>query len=227
MPNVLITGANRGIGLEFVKQFSTTHDVIATTRSPGSAAELLETGVRVEALDVQSESSIRDFAARIAGESIDLLINNAGVFPDKDAGLTDITQEQFDSAFRVNAVGPLLVTRALLANLRRSESPLVVNISSQMGSCGLARASKAGGHFAYRASKSALNMITALMAGNLSGDGFRVVGIHPGWVQTEMGGPQAPVPVKDSVASMIQAIQGFGPADSGRFFDESGKALPD
>lgn len=226
MPTCLITGANRGIGLEFVHQLSKDYDIIATARHPSNAGELLATGARVEALDVANESSVSDLAARLSGESIDLLINNAGVFTDRQDGFDSITSEQFETSFRVNAVGPLLVTRALLANIERGARKLVVNITSQMGSCKLATDGGAGGHFAYRSSKAALNMQTVLMAGALKDRGISVVGFHPGWVQTDMGGQNATLTTSESVGSMIAAFARIGIEQTGSYFDEQGNTLP-
>ena len=152
----VVTGANRGIGLELARQLAERGDtVIATARAPESAADLAELGVRVEALDVEIPKTIAAFARRLKGAAVDLLIHNAAVGVAGPA-VEEVTAEELESHFRVNAVGPLLLTQALLPNLRASEHPLVVAISSGLGSIA---ENSSGGWVAYRASKTALHQL--------------------------------------------------------------------
>lgn len=226
MGTYLITGANRGIGLELARRLCADHDVIGTARDPSGAEELLSLGVRVEALDVGDVSSIEALGGRLGGVAIDVLINNAGVFVDKHAGLMELTAEELSRSFAVNAAGPVFVTRALLPRLESGGRKLVVNITSEMGSVGRAGASGAGGHFAYRASKAALNMHTALLASALRSRGVTVVGFHPGWVRTDMGGADARLTPGESVSRMLAAFERVEASDSGGFFDPDGEPLP-
>lgn len=220
---VLITGANRGIGLEMARQFSERGDtVIGTARNPEEAADLKALRVRVEPLDVTDSASVASLAQRLAGVPIDLLVNNAGV---RGQTRTNFAEFDFDAAARtldVNSLGPMRVTQALLPNLQAGEGKTVIQVSSIAGSLGQGR----GGSFDYRASKAALNMFNRALASALSQQGFVCVAIHPGWVKTRMGGEHAPVETKDSVAGMLEVIDGLMPQDNGRFLDYRGNGIP-
>ncbi len=183
---VLITGANRGLGLEFARQYAAAGwTVIATARNPESASELNALGVRVLQLDVIDQESVDGVARELKGAPIDLLINNAGIFP-RSGSLAETDFEDVARTYEVNTIGPMRVTRALLPNLRSGEMKTVVSITSGLGSI----ADNTGGRFyGYRESKAALNMFTRSLAAELRDDGFTCVVISPGWVQTDMGGP--------------------------------------
>lgn len=227
MATWLITGANRGIGLEFAKHLRAKGEsVIATARRPADAEELSGLGVEVLALDVSDQASVDAFAEEVGGRAVDVLINNAGMNPRECDGLSDLDLDDMMATFRTNAGGPLLVTRALLPALAKGSRKLVVNISSQMGSIGKAISDKAGGNYAYRSSKSALNMVTTLMAEDLRDKGITCVMMHPGWVRTDMGGPQATLSTDESVSGMLSVIDRLTPRDSGVFIDPAGKPLP-
>ncbi|MCA9289643.1 MAG: SDR family oxidoreductase [Phycisphaerales bacterium] len=220
---VLITGANRGLGLEFAKQL---HErgavVIATARAPEAATELKALGVRVEALDVADDASVAALVKRIGEGSIDILINNAGV----SGGLGRLEQVDgaaVDRVMQVNLLGPMRVTRALLPALRRGDRKLVVNISSKLGSIGL---NEGGGYYAYRESKAALNMFTRSIAAELKADGFTCIAMSPGWVRTDMGGPQANLSPEESITGMLGVIDDLGPDGTGRFYHYDGEPIP-
>ncbi|HVP62362.1 MAG TPA: SDR family oxidoreductase [Myxococcaceae bacterium] len=223
---VVVTGANRGIGLEFVKQLTARgEEVEATARDPGDAAELralVQPGVRlrVHPLDVADDASVAGFATGLPPGPVDVLINNAGVSGVK--GGEPIDPPDILRVFDVNAVGSLRVVRALLPRLRTGKAKKIVNLTSQLGS--IAEAS--GGRYAYRMSKAALNMATRLLAEDLRGEGFRTVALHPGWVQTRMGGGAAPVPPEQSVRGMLRLIDGLTGEQSGRTFDFQGREIP-
>ncbi|MCY1016552.1 SDR family oxidoreductase [Pyxidicoccus sp. MSG2] len=225
----VITGASRGIGLEFVHQLLRRGDTVdAGVRSPEGAKRLeplaREVGnrLRIHALDVEDAASIRSFAADVCAAPVDVLINNAGV-PGLWCALTDVDYVDMARTFAVNALGPLRVTSALLPALRRGAARKVAHVSSRMGSVA---DNTEGGAYAYRMSKAALNMGVRTLANDLRAEGFTTVVLHPGWVQTDMGGPQAPLPASDSVHGLLRIIDGMGPEHTGRFFDYQGAEVP-
>ncbi|MGP1272310.1 MAG: SDR family oxidoreductase [Phycisphaerales bacterium] len=223
MPTYLITGANRGIGFELARLFAERRDVvIGTARDPGSATELFEAGVEVLELDVADPDSVAALAGQLADRPIDVLINNAGVYNDK-SGLAETDIERFVQSCRVNAAGPLAVTQALLGRIEAGGQKLVVNISSTMGS--LASTTN-GGSYGYRASKAALNMVTRTMAAELATRGIAVVSVHPGWVETDMGGAGADLAPAESANHIAVTIDGLTAADTGRLLNYDGTDLP-
>jgi len=220
---VLVTGANRGIGLELVRQMRARgHQVIGTARKPEQAMELKETGARVVQLDVTDSNSIRAMAQQLQGQRIDLLINNAGMLGHNAQSFGETDFDQVIATFDVNSLGPMRVTQALLPNILAGSGKTVIQISSTMGSI----ANNSGGYYGYRASKAALNMLNKSLALELADQGITSVVIHPGWVQTRLGGENAAITVEDSVTGMVQVIAGLGPEDSGRFLDYQGEELP-
>ena len=222
-PTVLITGANRGIGLEYVRQFAAKgYKVIGTARDPADAKELASVADRVETLDVTDAASVAALAARLNGVTIDILVNNAGMFDRKDVSVDRVDFAMMEQTFAVNTLGPLRVTQALLPNLRAGKRRTIVSISSQLGSI-----EKSDGRwYAYRASKAALNQINKTLSVELAPEGFTCVVLHPGWVRTELGGKGATYSPQESVAGMIAVIEKLGPTDSGRFFDFKGTPIP-
>lgn len=222
----VVTGANRGIGLEFVKQLAARgEDVDATARDPDDAPELqalARTGVRlrIHRLDIAQDASVAAFAEKLPPGPVDVLVNNAGVSGVK--GGEPIDPPDILRVFNVNAAGTLRVVRALLPRLRAGSGKKIVNLTSQLGS--IAEAS--GGRYAYRLSKVALNMATRLLAEDLRGEGFRTVALHPGWVQTRMGGSAAPVPPEQSIRGMLRIVDGLTAEQSGRMFDFQGREIP-
>jgi len=222
----VVTGANRGIGLEFVKQLTARgEEVDATARDPGDASELhaiARPGVRlrIHRLEVAEDASVEAFAAELPGGPVDVLINNAGVSGVK--GGEPIDPPDILRVLNVNAVGTLRVTRALLPRLREGKGKKIVNLTSKLGSI----AEATGGRYAYRLSKAALNMATKLLAEDLRGEGFRTVAVHPGWVQTRMGSTAAPVPPEQSVRGMLRIIDGLTAEQSGRTLDFQGRDIP-
>lgn len=216
---VLITGANRGIGLELARQMAARgRKVIGTARRPQEAAELQKVA-KVIALDVADEASVEAMAKEVGDEAVDVLVNNAGV-SSKSPKLELCTKEELTRVLAINSIGPVLVTKALLGNVRKGERRLVVNITSQLGSI----ARNEGGSYGYRASKAALNMFTSCMAKEHKDVTF--IAMHPGWVQTDMGGQNAPLKVEESVSSMLLALERVGAAHSGGFLNFDGTTIP-
>lgn len=225
MTTYLITGATRGIGLEFARQLSRRgkdHTILATARDPGKSQDLARLVHEVFPLDVADEASIMRMAELVKDRPIDVLINNAGV-GSEEKSITDLTQGELRRVFAVNSFGPLLVTKALLKNLRGGTGKTVFNITSQLGSI---TNNKGGSSYPYRASKSALNQLTVSLSNELKGEGFCCVVAHPGWVKTDMGGQAAPLEPEDSVKGMLEVIDRLKPADTGTFFNYDGSTLP-
>lgn len=221
---VLITGANRGIGLALVGVFKDYgYSVIGTARRPGAAQALNELDVRVEQLDVTDSSSVKRLAASLKGESIDILINNAGMLSDEPKQFAKVKVEQLNTEFQVNALGPLRVTQALLPNVLAGEKKIVANISSMMGSMEL---NTFGCCLGYRASKAALNSFTKTLAVNFSGQGISFVVLHPGYVKTDINDGKGNVTSQQSAIGLHSVITRLGPADSGKFFDYKGTPMP-
>lgn len=222
---VLITGASRGLGLEFARQYAADGwRVIACCRSPGEAPDLERLGrkVEVQALDVASQDSIRHLAKALAGMPIDVLINNAGLHGDRRAfGETDVAL--WKQIFDVNTIAPVQILAALLENVAASTQKKVANITSKVGSIG---DGPSGGSYAYRTSKTALNMAMVNAAHELKARGLTILLLHPGWVQTDMGGPTAPVTIEQSITGMRRLIDKATQAETGHFYDYTGRQLP-
>ncbi len=226
METVLLTGANRGIGLEFARQYAADGwRVIATCRAPDEADGLhgLAGSIEVRALDVGDFAAIERLAAELEGETIDLLLNNAGVSGPRPARLGGMDYADWLGVLRTNSVAPVCLADNFLSQVERSQRKLIVSLSSRLGSIG---ENSSGGDYAYRASKAALNAGMKSLAVDLGPRGITVVVLHPGWVRTDMGGPHGPVEVTDSVAGMRRVIEGLGAADSGRFLDYAGEEAP-
>jgi NAD(P)-dependent dehydrogenase (short-subunit alcohol dehydrogenase family) len=220
---VLVTGANRGLGLEFARQYKEAGwQVIGTARDPDSAPELRALGARVVELDVASQASVDRLAAALAGEPIDLLINNAGIFP-RVGKIEEIDFEDYQRTLAVNTLGPVRVTRALLPNLRQGKLKIVAGLSSNLGSIA---ENENGNFYGYRESKAALNMFTKTLAAELGPEGFTCIVLTPGWVQTDMGGPNAPLEPADSIAGMKAVLDRLTPADNGTFWSYNGNQMP-
>ncbi|MFP2923645.1 SDR family oxidoreductase [Pyxidicoccus sp. 3LG] len=226
--NVVITGANRGIGLELVQQCLSRGNVVhAGVRAPERAAELTALGrdaggrLHVHALDVADEASVRAFAVALPGP-VHLLLNNAGVRSRPD-DLADLDGDDLTRTFQVNAVAALRVTVALRPQLRAAGGAKVANLSSNLGSIS---DNSWGGAYGYRMSKAALNMATRSLGHDLKEDGILAFALSPGWVQTDMGGSEAPTTVDTSVTGLLAVLARLGPEDTGGFFDFEGKRLP-
>ncbi|MBS0456731.1 MAG: SDR family oxidoreductase [Proteobacteria bacterium] len=231
MARVLVTGSNRGIGLEFTRQLlARGDDVLAACRAPEQAQALHELAhahpqrLTITAVEMADEASIAALAAAADAHfsGLDLLINNAGMNV-RGERMGTVRGQDLQATLRTNAVGTFLLTQALAPLLGKGERPLVANISSQVGS--IARTS--GFHSpSYAISKAALNMASVLLARGMAAAGVSVAALHPGWVQTAMGGPHAPLPVAESVAHLLRTIAGLTLADSGRFLDHDGTPMP-
>ena len=224
MPTVLVTGANRGIGLEFAKSFANDGwRVHACTRNLEKARDLraLDGEVVCHKLDVTNGLKVASLAREIAQEPIDVLINNAGVYGPR-TGFGETNYDEWADVLQVNTLAPLRMVERFVGLVEKSTHKTVVNISSRMGSIS---DNTSGGAYIYRSSKAALNMVTKSLANDLAGRGIKAICFHPGWVQTDMGGDSASISPAAAVSGMRQVIAGLTPADSGKFFNYDGTPL--
>lgn len=232
----LVSGANRGLGLEHVRQLLARGSrVIATARELDKASTLISLKekfsdmLEIEVLDVGDAASIAALATKLSGKKIDVLLNNAGLYGgcwDTDGHrqtMQGMDYELWETIHRVNVMGPFRLTTALLENLKLSDRPIVVNMSSDLASI---ENNQFGEHHAYRTSKAALNMLTKGLALDLAEDGFTVISMAPGWVKTDIGGASAMWEPEDSIKNQLQVIAGITAKDSGRFINLLGESVP-
>ena len=235
----LVTGANRGLGLEFVRQLLARGDrVVATCRHPGRATALNALAgehpgrLQVLPLDVavarSREELVRELPLVLEGARIDLLINNAGLLHGGER-FGQVAQSDLEASLHTNAIGPFLLTQALApwlaeaGNDARREGAVVANLSSEIGSIAQRREFRTP---SYAIGKAAQNMVTSLLAPALAIRRIKTVALHPGWVRTDMGGNTAQLTPGDSVAGLLRVIDGLQAGDSGRFLDWQGRTLP-
>lgn len=228
MNTVLITGANRGLGLEFCRHYLRKGwKVIATCRNPNKANSLIDlaesSSLDIHALDVQDEPSILRFAEQLSDHSIDLLINNAGVYGGSPQGIENIEKETWLTTLSVNTIAPFMLTRALLPLLRKGQQSKVAFLTSKMGSM---EDNGSGRAYIYRSSKAALNAVIKSFSIDLAAEGIAVVALHPGWVRTDMGGPNGLISVEESINGLANVIDSLNATNSGRFLDYQGNEIP-
>ena len=228
MATVLITGTNRGIGLEFVKQFMGRGDtVLAACRDVDGAADLRQLAAGKDnpelfQLDVADQQSMEKLAGRLSGRAIDIFVNNAGVYGPRTA-FGGVDGKDWAEVLQVNSIAPLLLTQLLMDNFRAGTDRKLVYITSKMGSID---DNRGGGSYIYRSSKAALNAVVKSIAVDLAGEGFKAAVLHPGWVLTDMGGPNALLDTGTSVSGMMAVIDTLNSANSGSFFNYDGSPVP-
>lgn len=229
MSSVLVTGSNRGLGLEWCRQYAEAGwRVFATCRHPETADALHDLApshprLSVHCLDVTRPESVYAVRAELQNESIDVLVNNAGIYLEKYAPTADLRYDEWQQTLEVNTLSPLRVTEALLELVARSQRRLVVAISSHMGS--IAEIGAPGDTY-YRSSKAALNAAMKGFSLALRERGVGVLLLHPGWVKTRMGGWDAPLTATESVAGMRTLVDAFSLDQSGRFLRYNGTEIP-
>ena len=223
MTTIMITGASRGLGLEFARQFYNEEcRVIATCRSPKNANELNAIGdIDVHALDVTDDKSVTTLADKLRGENIDILINNAGVIGQRD-GFGRIDYDIWAETMDTNVFGPMRVAEAFRDNVMNSYKKQMIFITSRMGSITEAVPNA----YVYRSSKAALNMAVKCLSAELGEQGLIAVLFHPGHVQTDMGGQAAPVTPQKSIEGMKNQIVALTRDDNGRFLSYDGRQIP-
>jgi NAD(P)-dependent dehydrogenase (short-subunit alcohol dehydrogenase family) len=222
MPTILVTGANRGLGLEYARQYAADGwRVLAGCRDPDAATELRALSVEPFALDVADPASIKAAAARLDGIKLDVLVHNAGLLEGWGKSLTETTRDEFERVLRVNLLGPFDLTRAVLPSLGAGSKIAIMSTTlASMTNIG------SGKFYAYRASKAAVNMLGVCLAHELADRGIAVVLLNPGWVHTDMGGKDAPLDPQSSVQGLRQRIEETTLGNSGRFVSWDGTELP-
>lgn len=227
---ILITGASRGIGLEFAKQcVKQRWHAFATCRHPQTPGKLFEIArlsaghVSVHLLDVADSSQIQALAYELRHEPIDILINNAGQYGSDAHEFGHVDAADWLETFNVNTIAPLKMAEAFIHNLERGSRKLIVNVSSKMGSMA---DNTSGGSYIYRSSKAGLNAVTKSLAIDLAPKKITCIAVHPGWVKTDMGGPSALITPYQSVVQLLAIMQNVSLDDSGKFFDIDGSEIP-
>ena len=226
MNTVLITGANRGIGLEFTQQYATDGwRVLACCRNPQSASALQSiaksnTNIEILTLDVADFAQIDALALQLKNTSIDLLINNAGVYPSSSFG--DVDYDAFAEGFKINSMAPLKMAEAFVQHITRGQLKKIATLSSKMGSLD---DNTSGDSYSYRCSKTAVNMVMKSLSVDLKPYGISVVTLHPGWVQTDMGGSNAIINTQTSVTGLRNVIADLNLQNTGRFIAYDGKQI--
>ena len=229
MSTMLVTGANRGIGFEFVQQYlAMGEEVVATYRNEEDSDQLIslyaeKSNLEIFKLDVASDSSREEFSQRLGDQPIDVFINNAGVYGPRDSVFGKVDEANWLSVLRINALAPLFLTQLLIENFRRGELKKLLYITSKMGSI---EDNRGGGSYVYRSSKAALNAVVKSISVDLEPEKMAVAVLHPGWVRTDMGGPNGLIDTKTSVAGMIQVIRNLNLESSGVFFNYDGNVIP-
>jgi len=226
---ILITGANRGIGLELTEQFAADGwTVLACCRNPADAEALLALGnrypaIELHALEVTDYAQMASLSAQLRDRSIDILLSNAGIYGPRGANFGDVEAEAWREVVEVNSIAPLMLVQAFVEQVAASRQKLVAVISSKMGSIA---DNGSGGSYIYRSSKTAVNQVVRNLSIDLAGRGISALSLHPGWVQTEMGGANAETSVGDSAAGLKAILQGAGPEQNGQFLEFNGDPIP-
>jgi len=232
MSTVLVTGASRGLGLEFARQYAADGwEVLATARDPKKSRELQELArkyprVQPHPLNVVDEKSVQGLADELDGRPIDVLILNAGIYPREGQKIGEIDFDGWRSAFETNVLGPVRLAEALLANMAAGNRKQIAALSSSMASLRAVQGgsvAQAGTSYQYRSSKTALNMAMSILAKELEPRGISVVLLDPGWVKTDMGGAHAQLTPEQSIGGMRQVLAGNPKEIAGKFLGHDGK----
>ena len=224
-----ITGCNRGLGLEFVRQLlARGQRVIATCRDIATSTDLTALTLKhsghlsLVEMDVSDEASMREAVALLNDEAIDVFINNAGMYGPRDANFGNVDGPAMAEVLYTNAVAPVLLTQLLIDNVRKGSGKKLVYVSSKMGSIA---DNGRGGSYIYRSSKTALNSVVKSLALDLAPEGIATATLHPGWVRTDMGGPNGLIDAPESVSGMLNVIDGLSVANTGQFFSYDGSTI--
>ncbi len=232
MPTVLVTGASRGLGREFVRQYAAAGwQVIACARNPDTMGDLASDSTVLQKLDLLDPATITALANALVDRPIDILLNNAGTMGSQSFAKHGLNVQRFGQSdyadwehlFQVNVLGPMRMAEAFVEHVAASKRKVIVTLTSMVGSMAT---NAAGGLYAYRSSKAAANAIMKSMSIDLAARGIIATPIHPGWAKTEMGGPNAPLNPVDAVAGVRRVIDGLTPEKAGRFWQFDGTEMP-
>ena len=225
MPTVMITGSNRGLGLECARQYADEGwRVIATCRNPGNAIKLasLKGELEIHALDMSDHGQILSLADSLREEAIDLLFNNAGIFDPSPSHLVDIDYKDWENFIRINVMSPLMICATFSDHVAASNLKKIAIMSSKMGSI---EDNNSGGSYIYRSTKAALNAVMKSLSIDLAPRGISVAILHPGWVRTDMGGPNGLIDAPESVNGLLKVIKDLNLKNSGRFYSYDGSEI--
>ena len=223
MKNILITGANRGIGLKFAEILSANNNIYATARDITKADDLKKfDNIDLLELDLLDKDSIKSFCSELKDIPLDMIINNAGIFQDEQMEETILDPELWLDEIMINAIGPVVLSQKLKENIMSGNDKKIIFISSQMGSID---DNYSGGYYFYRTSKSALNSAAKSLSIDWKADGISVLMLHPGWVRTDMGGSNAKLDIDTSVSKMLDVINSLDMGKTGTFLNYEGKKL--
>lgn len=229
MRNILITGSNRGIGLELVRQYADDNwHVFACCRLPEDADDLQKLAssnknISIHALDVSNSLQISALASELKDTSIDILFNNAGIYGPYNANFGNTDEQQWLECFSINTISPMKVTEAFVNHVANSQLKIIASMSSKMGSMA---DNGSGGSYLYRSSKAALNAVMTSVAIDLKPQGIKVAIMHPGWVKTDMGGPNAEISTHACVVQLKKILNELTLESSGSFFEIDGSIIP-
>ena len=230
MKNILITGASRGLGLGLVKKYLENNEkVFCTTRNILKSKELVLlkekhiNNLKICELDLLDKDSPNILSNFLVNKPIDLFINNAGVIGQSAQHFKSISLNPWIEVLKVNLIAPLLITQSIIKNIEKSSEKKIYILSSKVGSI---EDNKSGGMYVYRSSKTALNQIVKSLSIDLKPLGIAVISLHPGWVRTEMGGPNALISVEESVNGMFGVISNTNIRNSGQFINYDGTQIP-
>ena len=223
MKNILITGANRGIGLKFAEILSANNNIYATARDITNADDLKKfDNTELLELDLLNKDSIKSFCSELKDIPLDMIINNAGIFQDEQMEETILDPELWLDEIMINAIGPVVLSQKLKENIMSGNDKKIIFISSQMGSID---DNYSGGYYFYRTSKSALNSAAKSLSIDWKADGISVLMLHPGWVRTDMGGSNAKLDIDTSVSKMLDVINSLDMGKTGTFLNYEGNKL--
>ncbi|MDH3220494.1 MAG: SDR family oxidoreductase [Gammaproteobacteria bacterium] len=228
-PTILITGANRGIGLELTRQFvEDGWRVLACCRNPAHADDLQalaerKPAIEIHALEVTDYEQMASLAAALGDRPIDILLSNAGIYGPSGVTFGKVDAEEWRRVLEVNTIAPLMLAQAFVEQVAASQHKLIAVISSKVGSIA---DNSSGGSYLYRSSKTAVNQVVKCLAIDLAERGISAISLHPGWVKTDMGGPGAEISTDTSVSGLRSILQSAGPAQSGRFIEYDGSSIP-
>ncbi len=228
-PTILITGANRGIGLELTRQFSESGwQVLACCRSPQNAEDLNRIAmdnpaVGVYPLDVTDYEQLAGLSSQLKDKKIDILLSNAGIYGPRTGVFGHVEVEAWRQVLEINTIAPLMLAQAFVEQVATSEQKVIAVISSRVGSI---EDNSSGGGYIYRSSKTAVNQVVKSLSIDLVERGISTLSLHPGWVKTDMGGSEAEIFPAESVAGLKQILIGAGLPENGMFFDYDGSVIP-